>query len=365
MDQLRLGIDATVLSKQLTGIGRYLLEICRQLDILLPEARFFLYSPEPLAIRLPSDRWIARQEGARVAQLASSYAWLKLYARKMAEADDIDIFWAPRTILPARSRAFRTVATVHDLNYRIVPSSMPSGTLWVHRFWFAGDSRRADAVVTNSQGTADRLRDMLGIAADGVALPGVTDGFEPQLPKYVSARLAAFKISGPYFLAVGTLEPRKNLSALIEAFVSLKRDGKLGEHNLLFVGSQGWRDRKLCSLLAEVRELGGRWLGFVPDEDLAVLYAGATAFIFPSMYEGFGIPALEARACGARVVASNIPELRESGGPEGIYIAPTIDGIRAGLLTAMQAPKPTVAKPEDWVASAEVMACIFRRLHEA
>jgi len=364
MSELRLGIDAAVLSKPLSGIGRYLFEICKRLDGLLPEARFVVYSPTPLAVTLPSDRWTVRVGGAALARFGSTYLWLKLWVARMAAKDGVDIFWAPRTILPGPSSAFSTVSTVHDLNYRIFPASMPYATLWAHRFWFAADVRRADRVVTNSGGTRDRLRDLLNVQADAIAPPGISSAFAPQSAARVADRLSALGVGRPYFLAVGTLEPRKNLPALIEAFVSLKREGELAGYGLQIAGAGGWRRGQISSSLASAAEAGVRWLGFVPDEDLAVLYTGAHALVFPSLYEGFGIPAAEALACGTRVVASDLPELREAAGPQGIYIQATVAGIRAGLLAAVRAEPVAPEAPRDWMVPAQVMANLFRKLYQ-
>lgn len=356
---LKIAIDAFPLTGQITGIGRYVLEICRALDIQMPNAQFFLYSCLPLEVELPSERWTMRVEGALISRAASSYTWLKTYTRHMAKADGAHIFWAPRTILPARSRSFRTVTTVHDLNYRIFPKSMPPATLWAHRLWFARDVRRAEIVVANSQGTAKRLETILGIKADAVVRPALMSEFHALAPDMVAERLERLGIIRPYFLAVGTLEPRKNLSLLIDAFKSLKYTNKLGDHALLIAGSAGWRDRRLRGVMNKAREAGVYWLDFVSDADLSVLYNGTTAFVCPSLYEGFGMPVLEARACGTRVIASDIPELREAGGMDGIYVSPTVEGIQSGLLAALDAPVPRPVQRTDWMDAAESMARIF------
>lgn len=362
MGRFLLGIDAAVLSKPGAGMGRYLIEVCKRLDTLLPEARFVVYTPSPLLVELPSARWVTRQEGTSLARLGSSYAWLKLCVSRLAKSDRVDVFWAPRTILPARSRAFLTVCTVHDLNYRLFPMSMPYATRWAHRLWFARDIRRADAVVANSQGTARRLRGMLGVEVAAVATPGVAESFTQRTPARISTQLKALGVTRPYFLGVGTLEPRKNLPALIEAFISLKRDGNLAAYDLIIVGNRGWRNGTVRSQLRAARAWGVRWFGFVSDAELAALYSGATAFVFPSVYEGFGIPALEATACGTRVIASDVPELREAGGPEGTYVAPTVSGIRAGLLSALEAPPPSHPHPQNWMDAAQTMADLFEVL---
>ncbi len=358
---MKIGIDAFPLAGRIAGIGRYVLEISRALDTLLPDAEFFLYSPEPLAMEFPSDRWHIRTGGSR---FPSSYRWLKTAVRSMAISDEIDVFWATRTILPGRSKRFRTIATVHDLNYLIFPKSMPFITLWVHRLWFARDVHRADTVVTNSQGTADRLHDMLGVAAGAVARPGVKPPFGPQDPRQVAKRLAALGVEKPYFLAVGTLEPRKNLPALIDAFVSLKLANELPDHQLLIAGSQGWRGRRLHALLHEAKRHGVRWLGFVSDEDLAALYSNSQAFVFPSLYEGFGMPAAEARACGALVIASDLPELHEAVGGEALFIEPKAIALRKALRQAAEQPV-CFSKPgtvPNWAEAAKVMADQFRKL---
>jgi glycosyltransferase involved in cell wall biosynthesis len=169
----------------------------------------------------------------------------------------------------------------------------------------------------------------------------------------------------PYFLTVGTVEPRKNLPALVRAFLSLKRGGRLSpEYALVIVGGRGWRGRQLHTLLAESVTQGVHWLGFIPDEDLAALYAGARAFVFPSLYEGFGIPVAEARACGARAVATDIPELREAGGSSGIYIEPTVVGIQEGMLRAVIASheSDTLECTPSWDEAANEMAQQFLSL---
>lgn len=354
---MKIGIDGFPLANRIAGIGRYVLEICRELGPLLPEAEFILYSPEPLATELPPERWRIRVGGKR---FPSSYRWLKTTAARMAEADGIDVFWATRTILPRRSSAFRTLTTVHDLNYQLFPGSMPHVTLWIHRLWFESDVRRADAVVTNSQGTADRLHKLLGVATDAVARPGVRPPFAPQDPQHVDRRLTALGVRQPYHLAVGTLEPRKNLATLIEAFISLKQSGELTDHQLLVAGSQGWRNRHLHTLLNEAVRYGVRWLGFVSDEDLAALYAGSQAFIFPSLYEGFGIPAAEARACGAPIIASDIPELREAAGKDALFVQPTVEALERALLNPPK--KPVASLTPSWLDAATIMAKQFEAL---
>lgn len=355
---MRIAIDACPLSGNVTGIGRYILQIFRELDLLLPDAEFLLYSPSCVQVDLPSDRWRVRVGGSR---MASSYVWLKTSARSMAIDDGAEIFWATRAILPGRTNKFKTVSTVHDLNYRICPESMPHIALLAYRLWFLKDIRRADAVVANSQGTASKLYNFYGINAFSVARPGVADCFGLSPRQSTETKLREMGVSGPYFLAVGTLEPRKNISALVEAFVSLKRANLLAGYELILAGGRGWKDRALRKMLSGAGEYGVRSLGYVTDEDLASLYTGAAAFVFPSIYEGFGIPAAEARACGARLVVTDLPELHEAAGMGAIYIDPTIAGIRDGLLRAIGGPYATefLHPKRGWDEAARAMAKVF------
>lgn len=361
-----LAIDAFPLSKHLTGIGRYVFEICRRLDLLMPDTRFILYSPEPLKVPLPSKRWQTRIVGRKLAKSASSYVWLKILAGRLAKVDRADIFWATRSILPAFSSGFHTVSTVHDLNSLLFPSSMPYGTFLAFRIWFKSDMHRADRIVTVSQGTSYRLQNLVGIGAPAVAKPGISECFRRQDPQLVQQRLERLAVHQPYFFAVGTLEPRKNMRTLLEAFISLKREALLSDHTLLIAGGRGWRNQKVLNLLRESETAGIRWLGYVVDEDLAALYSGAEAFIFPSVYEGFGIPALEARACGARIIASDLPELRESAGQNALFVQPTVAGLRAGLLRARQIqPEQSFQELEfSWEEAARTMETIFRKMYE-
>ncbi len=361
---MRIGIDAFPLSGNIAGIGRYVFEISKILCEKLKGADFFLYSRKPIKMSIASSRVHYRTGGIR---MPSSYSWLKFCVGTMARKDKVDIFWSTRTILPLQTKIFKTVSTVHDLNHLLFPKSMPLVTLIVHKLWFNSDIQKADAVVANSIGTSKRLNALLGVKVDAIARPGVSSPFGLQSTEFVKARLSALKISNPYFLTVGTVEPRKNFPTLIKAFISLKNQGELAQYGLLIVGSQGWKSRTFLSQLDESKKYGIRWLGFVKDEDLAALYAGSKAFILPSLYEGFGIPVAEARACGAQIIASDIPELREAGGPKGIYVKPTIKGICEALLQVANSPNGTVldyGKPPSWAEAGDTMVDVFKTLME-
>jgi len=364
---MRLGIDAEALRLPLSGVGHYVHELCTELERLWPQAEFFAYarlSAERLA--LPSPRWQLRQEPHEPLRKMPSFAWLKTRGAALCREDRLDVFWAGRTLHP-RLRGVRTVSTVHDLNHLLVPQTMEWPTRLSHRLWFSGDLACADIVLANSRGTAQRLRERLGVAVDDVVLPGVHGRFRPSAADDALAHeaLRALGIAQPYLLSVATLEPRKNVQALLRAFVAARHAGELAAHRLVLVGARGWRNDALERELHAARDDGVLVPGYIGDALMPALYAGADALVCASLYEGFGMPVLEARACGTRVVVSDIPELREAGGMNAVVVAPTVDGVREGLRRALSRPRAIddalVARRHDWRRSAQRLADALHR----
>ena len=357
---LRIGMDGDALRAPLSGVGFYIFNLCRELDALLPEASFIAYSRLPAAaVQVPSPRWRLRTEPVRAFRRLPSFVWLKTRARSMCAADRIGVFWAGRTLHPKLGPSVRTVCTVHDLNHLVVPETMRFHSQWSDRLWFRGDIQTADCVLTNSYGTAERIRTMLGAEVSGVVLPGVTPHFHlSRSPDggEISENLARLGVRPPYLLSVATAEPRKNLDVVLRAYIDLKRGGELSEHQLVLVGPTGWKSQALQQRISEGRPYGLVLAGYVSEELMPTLYAEADALVFPSLYEGFGMPVLEARTCGARVVATDSPELREAGDEYVIYVQPTLDGVKAGIQRAIGLPKPPPAAGRTWKESASILA---------
>lgn len=341
---LRIGIDGEALRLPLTGVGRYVFHIGRALERLLPEAEFFAYARGPEdSLALPSARWRARVETSDTWRKLPSMAWVKWRSHAFIRHDRLDAYWAGRTLLPNLPSSVTTLSTVHDLNCWVVPETMPFKHRWAHRFWFSNDVRRAHHVVANSNGTASRLSELIGVQAKAVAHPGVDSSFArtPDADEtLLDDELRRRGLRRPYLVAVATWEPRKNLARLLQAFVALKRNGQLAGHQLALVGAHGWGSDGLQALLDEAADHGVISTGYLPDDCMPALYRGAEALIFPSIYEGFGMPVAEALCCGTRVVISDVPELREAALGEGIVVSPTVEGISAGIAQAVASPRP-------------------------
>jgi len=279
----------------------------------------------------------------------------------LARKDELDVFWAANTLLPLGIGVVPCVATIYDLNHLLAPETMAPLTRFAYRAWFAQAVHSANYRVAISHGTSSRLQSTFGRPADGVALPAIP--FRGALPTKEEAErtLQRLDVSKPYILTVGTQEPRKNLGAVVHALASQKEQGHLARHQLVVAGAAGWggKSRKDAQLMQSA------WIkpmGYVEDRTLVALYMLADAFVFPSVYEGYGIPVSEALAYGCPVVATDMPELKEAGGPGAVYVEPTPLGIGQGLDAVLTMPRPSPRSPtHDWSTAAMVMAEAFRR----
>ena len=356
---VRIGIDARRLGPQPKGIGRYVWELCQGLDQVLPAAEFFLYAPKPLHLPVISRRWSIRVDDSPLGRRLPNTLWLVARAGLMSRRDRLDAFWAGTGLLPLVGLDSRAVLTVHDVVERVAPQTMDRHALWASRLFFQRSLARADAIVTNSAGTAERLKTNYGYPVAAVVRPGISEVFRPRSAKHTLAVLARYRVNQPYLLSVSTWEPRKGLEQLIHAFLRMKSEGLIPHHKLVLVGERGWKDSTIVELARKSEAVVS--LGFVEDASLAALYSGAEAFVYPSRYEGFGMPVLEARACGARVVTTELPELREAGGEDAIYISPTEEGIRAGIALAVagRAVRPINWGDWNWAGSASILAQVL------
>lgn len=354
---LRIGLDGEALRTPVSGVGQYVFNVACELERLLPNALFFAYSRVPKErLKLPSERWTVRLEEHRFLRKLPSFLWLKTRGRALCERDQLDVFWAARTLHPNLNGSTRTVSTVHDLNHMVVPETMQSSTLWSARLWFNKDVRTATSVVSNSEGTAARLRSLLHVSANAVCPPGLSDGFNTIRDEALDRRTVEnLDLRPPYLLWVGTLEPRKNVGLLVSAFVDLKKRNELRGHSLVLVGAKGWQSSGLAKLIREAQSYGVRVTGYVPDEAMPAIYARATALVFPSVYEGFGMPVLEARACGTPVVISDIPELREAAGDGAITFDGTSVDLKRSLIEVTGAPRALASDASDhsWATTAK------------
>jgi glycosyltransferase involved in cell wall biosynthesis len=244
-----------------------------------------------------------------------------------------DLFHATDFVLPPTRQNTRTLLTVHDLSFVRDPESATPG---LRRYLSTVVPRSVDRshhVLADSRATKDDVIELYNTPPDKITVlySGVDPRFTPHKQRGEEERVRRRYNLGhqPYILSLGTLQPRKNYSRLISAFarvadVSRWIDGRPVSHKLVVVGKQGWL---FDSIKADVSRLGVRtriiFPGYADDEDLPALYRAADLFVFPSLYEGFGLPPLEAMACGTPVITSNVSSLPEVVGNAGLTINPT------------------------------------------
>ena len=325
---LRIAIDYTSAVNQNAGIGRFVRSLVGALVEQDQTNRYLLLhaAPNPGATaRLPTARNVGRLP------LRLSERWLNiLWHRAQVPlpidwlTGPLDIFHSPDFVLPPVRHA-RSILTVHDLAFLLYPECADDRLRAYLEKTVPRSVHRADFVVADSENTRNDVIVLLGVPPERIVV--VPGGVDPSFrPVEDPARRAALRRqlglddATPLILFVGVLEPRKNLVGLIEAFGIMKSRRSL-PHKLLVVGRKGWLWEGIMERAEQspVRD-DIVFAGFVPEGELATLYSTAEMFAFPSHYEGFGLPVLEAMACGTPVVASRASSLPEVVGDAGLQV---------------------------------------------
>ncbi len=351
---MRIGIDATLVRPdRLTGIERYALCMTAALARIAPgEVVLFTRQDAPEALRsLP----VEQHETPFRYRFSIEQGWLPRAAAR-AGIDLLHMLAFPTPLL-WRGRA---VITVHDATPWLHRDTLSPGMRYYYGPLYKQALRRASGILTVSEAARGDLMVALGVPPQRIHVThnGVDPSFFEAKPP-VGPRT-------PYLLAVGTLEPRKNIPVLLDAFRELRAEGR--DLQLVLVGRQGWADSlPLGDVAAHVRLTGA-----VPDAELAELYAAASCFVIPSVYEGFGLSLAEAMAAGTPAVASDIPALREVGGDCVRYAPPRssrafAEAIRLALdrreeSTALAERARKRARSFSWDTCAAETLLVYRKL---
>jgi glycosyltransferase involved in cell wall biosynthesis len=347
---MQIGIDYTAAARQRAGIGRYTREL---IAALLAQDSPHQYVLLAAAGGLKSGDWEPEigdggsgtgGRKARLRPLPISDEWLaRLWHRLRLPipvevlTGRIDVFYSPDFVLPPTRPRTRTLLTVHDLSFLHYPDHFVPKLVRYLSAVVPRSVARADRILADSEATRADLIARLGAPPDKVDVlySGVDQRFTPEPEPGEGDRLRARYGLGDsaYILSVGTLQPRKNYLRLIRAFAALSAETEI---DLVIAGGPGWLYEDVVSEATKLGD-GVRILGFVEEAELPALYRNAAVFAFPSLHEGFGLPVLEAMACGVPVVCSGVSSLPEVAGDAALLVDPQdTDELAAVLRRALE-----------------------------
>jgi glycosyltransferase involved in cell wall biosynthesis len=306
---ISLGIDGTPLIGQRTGVGNYTARLLSALLDVNQEWEYRLYSNRALRhLELHSSRLV--QPSAYFP--LSRWLWMQTILSLAIRRDCPDLCHFTNALAPLWLPG-PFVLTIHDASLLLYPQYHPRARLLTIRLLLPVVARRASAIIAVSNHARSELIRVLDLPPGKVHVvyEAAPDTYMPvTAPAQLGAVRNRYRLPERYLLYVGTLEPRKNLSCLVRAFGQIRR--RWQDHHLIIAGASGWL---MENFEREIEQLDLKQsvhlLGYVPDDDLPGLFSMATAFVFPSLYEGFGLPPLEAMACGTPVLTSNTSSLAE------------------------------------------------------
>lgn len=329
-----IGIDASrAMTGQRTGTEAYAYHLIRA---LIPPAaerghQLRLYFNQP-----PQDDLFEDWGNSERVVLRQSRLWTHWALGRELGRRPPDVFFTPAHVIPIGYHG-AAAATIHDLGYEYFPETHPRRQLAYLRWSTRHNARIGRRVLADSKATRDDLVRIYGV--DPAKIDIVYPGADPDMrrvddPARIADACAKYGIRSPYLIYLGTLQPRKNLIRLVEAFAAseLYAEG----YTLVLAGKVGWLSQPLLDVISRFPSVvGGHiWvIGYIDEADKAALLSGATSLVFPSLYEGFGFPVLEAQACGTPVICADSSSLPEVAG-QGALLVDATD--ITGLASAMQ-----------------------------
>lgn len=355
---MKIGIDITPVIFSGSGIGTYTKQLVRHLLPRAPKDHFVLFASTLRSKKklIEFTETISQFKNFTtkffyLPPLITETIWNKFHIRPIETfIGNVDVFHAWDWQQPPAKTA-KLVTTIHDLTTLKFANQHHPKTVAVHKRRLYWVKKEANAIIADSNATKRDIINLLGIDKRkihtiylGVGQEFVSFQKQPQTikNKEIIKIKRKYNISGDYILSVGTREPRKNLNRAIEAFISLKNP----HITLVIAGRYGW-GRKIQSQI-KAQNSRVKVLGFVEQQNLPALYAGAKAFVYPSLYEGFGLPVVEAMSIGCPVITSNKGSLMEVSGQAAMTVDPKkTNSIAAGIKTVLENPNTFIKNGID------------------
>ncbi|GAP62966.1 hypothetical protein ARMA_1389 [Ardenticatena maritima] len=369
---MRIGFDITSLCDRPTGVGVYTAHVLAHVATLLDEPVVALAHRD---VQWPAGVARPPVQVLRAPFAMNKTAWMQFCLPWQLARAGVRVCHFTNNVAPLACPV-PMIVTVHDASLWLFPEYHYPRRLFAMRPLIPAVARRARVVVTVSHQARRDLIRVLGLPPEKVLVvyEAPLPFFRP-LPREAVAHVRArYRLPERFVLYVGTLEPRKNLARLVRAVARLNQEGHTC--GLVLVGPRGWKDEGIFEAVLEARRTTDvRVLGYIPMEDVRALYNLATVFAFPSLYEGFGLPVLEAMACGAPVVTSRGGALEEVAGDAALLVDPTDEEALAGALAAvledeataqaLRAAGLTHAATFDWRRSAQQMVQVYQMALDA
>ncbi|MDD3245400.1 MAG: glycosyltransferase family 1 protein [Methanosarcina sp.] len=330
---MKLGVISATLNEDFTGVPNYTYNLISELDNLMGKDSLHMinYQDDPFFKNI--HKFIIKNPLGYLSKLfpLSSYFWYTYLGMKLnAQNFDLDIVHNPYQVPTLfKFKKQKYVVTVHDLMQVMFPEMVKPSVYFIQKFFLPKTLKYADAIITDSYSTKNDLITLFKIPEHKINVIYLAANNEYKLldSKEVGQVKKRYGIDSPFILYVGSLKPLKNISTLIKSFYHLKK--KNLPHKLVITGKRRLKYKEIFRLIDELNLQNDIiFTGYVDKTDLPALYNAAELFVSPSIYEGFGLPPLEAMACGCPVITSNTSSLPEVVGDAGIMVDPyDVDGL--------------------------------------
>lgn len=336
---MRVAFDGRVINGRKSGVGVYaesLLDALMGIDL---ESFYNIVSHHKFDFR--SKNFSSVTTKVSIESHPVGDIWEQFYLPSFLKDKKIDIMHSPTFHIPFLSGGFKKVVTIHDLVSFRSPRTQPMQFALYSRLMIRLAVNSVHGIIVPSRTVKSELIGLLNVRPEllHVIPEAPREIFMPAKEAAKAAAKKKYALPDKFILSVGSIEPRKNISSLIKAFSELRSRGEI-DHSLVICGAKGWLN-EYERILKMIGDSGVRdaviFTDYVPDEDLPAIYSLADLFVYPSLYEGFGLPPIEASACGCPVIASNCSAIPEVVGDAGVLIDPLdINGLARAILNVIK-----------------------------